>query len=186
MSRIKLARRIESSKRALLGMSLGLVLFVLAPLAHAGSWIYGSFGNGYGTRSYQAWVPTGYSPGQAIPLVVALHGCGETPADFAGLTRINQLADSRKFIVLYPKQGTMNNPVACWNWYTTNNQGRFGEPSIIKGMIDKVKGSYTIDNARVYVFGLSAGAAMTSTMLSCYSRFSRLAEWARGSCTRRR
>lgn len=169
MSHVNFAPRIGAFKRGLLYMSIGSSMLLAASAAQAGSWVYGSYGNGYGTRSYQAWVPTGYAQGQAIPLVVALHGCGETPADFAGLTRINSLADSEKFMVLYPAQGTINNPLACWNWYTTNNQGRFGEPSIIKGMIDKIKGSYTINNSKVYVFGLSAGGAMTSTMLSCYS-----------------
>jgi len=148
-----------------------IALMALVPLsAHAGTWQYGVHSTPHGTRAYQLWVPTGYTAGSPIPLVVSLHPCGLVPSAWAGLTRLNALADTRKFMVLYPRQSIAVNPSGCWNWFLSSNQSRgAGEPGIVKSMVDWIKSQYSIDNKKVYVFGLSAGAAMTSTMLACYS-----------------
>lgn len=135
-----------------------------------GSWEQGAVTNAAGTRNYQLWVPASYVPGTPAPLVVALHGCGQTPEEWAGLTRINALADAQNFLVLYPAQASSANPLGCWNWFLEANQRRdAGEPSLIKGMIDEVKQAYAVDASRVYVFGISAGGGMTSIMLACYA-----------------
>ncbi|PTL83698.1 PHB depolymerase family esterase [Vitiosangium sp. GDMCC 1.1324] len=152
--------------------ALLLVLFALlsgAP-AHAGSWVYGSYTNLWGTRGFQLWVPTGYQAGESLPLVVALHGCFQNPDQFAGLTRLNQKADAEKFLVLYPNQATLFNGTQCWNFMIAANQERgIGEPSIVVGMVDWVKSRYAVDSHRVYVGGVSAGAVMSSILLACYS-----------------
>ncbi|MCY1080862.1 extracellular catalytic domain type 1 short-chain-length polyhydroxyalkanoate depolymerase [Archangium lansingense] len=151
--------------------ALLLVLFALsgAP-AHAGSWVHGSYTNLWGSRGFQLWVPTGYQPGEALPLVVALHGCFQNPDQFAGLSRLNQKADAEKFLVLYPNQATLFNGTQCWNFMIATNQERDrGEPSIVVGMVDWVKSRYAVDSRRVYVGGVSAGAVLSSILLACYS-----------------
>ncbi len=153
------------------GMLL-LALFVLAggAPAHAGSWVYGTYTNIWGSRGFQLWVPAGYQPGQALPLVVGLHGCFQNPDQFAGLTRLNQKADAEKFLVLYPNQALFANGSQCWNFMLSSNQERgIGEPSIIVGMVDWVKSLYSVDAHRVYVGGVSAGGVMTSILMACYS-----------------
>ncbi|MDB4949895.1 MAG: esterase, depolymerase family [Gemmatimonadetes bacterium] len=133
----------------------------------AGGWVYGSYTNAYGSRAYQLWVPAGYTGATAVPLMVMMHGCQQTPADFAAGTRMNQIADARGFLVLYPQQSVFANASSCWNWFYIANQVRgSGEPSIIAGMIDAVKAGYDVDAARVGAAGISAGAAM-STVLAC-------------------
>ncbi|ATB28859.1 extracellular catalytic domain type 1 short-chain-length polyhydroxyalkanoate depolymerase [Melittangium boletus] len=153
---------------------IGALLFALFMLsaapAHAGSWVHGSYTNLWGSRGFQLWVPSGYQPGQALPLVVGLHGCLQNPDQFAGLTRLNQKADAEKFLVLYPNQATTSNATQCWNFMLATNQERgLGEPSIIVGMVNLVKSHYAVDSRRVYVGGVSAGAVMTSILLACYS-----------------
>ncbi len=150
--------------------ALAMLASLLPASAHAGYWVYGSHSTPQGTRAYQLWVPTGYVQGSAVPMVVALHPCGLVPSAWAGLTRINTLADSQKFLVLYPRQSAAINPSGCWNWFLSTNQARgYGEPAIVKSMVDLIKSHYSVNSKKVYVFGLSAGAAMTSTMLACYS-----------------
>jgi poly(hydroxyalkanoate) depolymerase family esterase len=135
--------------------------------ASAGGWVYGSYTNLYGSRSYQLWVPAGYTGASPVPLMVMLHGCQQTPSDFAAGTRMNGIADSRGFLVLYPAQSVFANASGCWNWFYVANQVRgSGEPSIIAGMIEQVKASYNVDPARVGAAGISAGAAM-STIMGC-------------------
>ncbi len=141
-----------------------------ALLAAAALWVTGSFTNAAGTRDYKLYVPAGYVAGERRPLLVAIHGCTETPDDFAGLARLAKLADEQKLLVLMPAQSPAANASRCWNWFLPVNQKRGdGEPSIIKGMIDWTREHYSVDDARIYVAGVSSGGFMTSVMLSCYA-----------------
>lgn len=111
-------------------------------------------------------------PGQAkpgMPLVVVMHGCIQNAKQCARLTDWNKLADEHGFVVLYPQQPLKNNPVRCFNWYTENNQQRGrGEPQSVRSMVDYAIRHYGIDTQKIFVTGLSAGAAMTTTMLALY------------------
>jgi poly(hydroxyalkanoate) depolymerase family esterase len=122
-----------------------------------------------GTRSFRGYVPSGYDPAKPLPLVVALHGCTETADQFRQLTRFDELAESRKFVVVYPEQSKDANFLSCWNWFQDAHMHRgAGEPSIIAGITGWVQQHYAIDPQRIYVTGLSAGGAMASVMGATY------------------
>ncbi|MFC4425091.1 alpha/beta hydrolase family esterase [Deinococcus navajonensis] len=134
-----------------------------------GHWVSGTYSNPYGARYYRLWVPAGYDGTTARPMMVMLHGCTQDGYDFAAGTRMNAIADTRNFLVLYPEQGTAYNAYDCWNWFYDVNQHRgSGEPSLIAGMIAWTKSNYRVDSARVGVAGLSAGAAMANIMGCTY------------------
>lgn len=135
----------------------------------AGSWQTGKFESGAGSRDYKLWLPDGYDKTKPLPLVVALHGCQQTAEAFSTQTGLNDLADARKLIVLYPLQSDSANPIGCWNWMLAVNQSRMGgEPEIIAGMTEQVLKTHAVDKSRVYVTGLSAGGAMAANMMACY------------------
>ncbi|MDR6220352.1 PHB depolymerase family esterase [Deinococcus soli (ex Cha et al. 2016)] len=120
------------------------------------------------TRAYTLYTPAA-GAGAARPLVVMLHGCTQSPADFAAGTRMNDLADTQGFLVVYPEQPASANQNRCWNWFDPAHQARGqGEPAAIRAVVDAVKGRVNVDAARVYVAGLSAGAAMSVIMGATY------------------
>ncbi|HGM5035228.1 TPA: PHB depolymerase family esterase [Stenotrophomonas maltophilia] len=136
----------------------------------AGHWDIGLYGNLFGAREYQVWVPAGYDDSQPLPLLLVLHGCVNGPNLMGEASGFNEVADTEGFIVVYPRQNVTSNPARCWNWQLPINQARgSGEASILAGIVDKVKAGYSVDPRRVYVTGISAGGAMTSIMLGCYS-----------------
>jgi poly(hydroxyalkanoate) depolymerase family esterase len=125
-----------------------------------------------GDYPYFVYTPTTYHLGTAVPLLVLLHGCTQTAADYAAGTGMNQLAEQYGFIVVYPQQTRMSNRTLCWNWFKTSHQFRDrGEPAIIAHMVQAIKEStsqWTIDSSRVYVVGASAGAAMAVILGATY------------------
>lgn len=138
-----------------------------APIA-AGEFSGGSYTSSAGRRDYKLFAPHRYH-GQALPLVVMLHGCTQDPDDFAAGTRMNQVADEKDCFVLYPQQSKAANPSLCWNWFNALDQERgHGEPSLIADMTREVIKTYGIDTRQVFVAGMSAGGAMAVILAATY------------------
>lgn len=103
------------------------------------------------------------------PLVVVLHGCGQTAAEVARLTGWNKLAGINDFIVLYPQQRVWNNMSTCFNWFQDKDiEKGSGECESIYQAIRYMIHTYPIDSNRIYITGLSAGAAMAVVMMATH------------------
>ena len=127
-----------------------------------------SFTNEAGRRDYKLFIPRGYC-GKPLPLIVMLHGCTQSPDDFAAGTRMNALGEEQSIFVAYPSQPKSANISKCWNWFKRGDQQRDrGEPSLIAGITRQIAKDYAIDERRIYVAGLSAGGAAAAIMGSAY------------------
>src|SRR5271163_951857 len=127
-----------------------------------------SYANDGGSRRYKIYVPAHYC-GEPLPLIVMLHGCKQSPDDFARGTQMNELAQEQGFVVAYPEQPPSANSSKCWNWFNTGDQLRDeGEPSLIAGITRQIPRDLAIDPTRIYIAGLSAGGATAAIMGSTY------------------
>jgi poly(hydroxyalkanoate) depolymerase family esterase len=133
-----------------------------------GSFEAHEFSNGAGSRAYKVYVPAA-KPDAPRAMIVMLHGCTQSADDFAAGTQMNRLADEHGFLVVYPEQAAQANASKCWNWFKPQDQRRgAGEPSLIAGIVGEVARRYDADPRRIYVAGLSAGAAMAVVLGETY------------------
>jgi len=124
--------------------------------------------NRAGSRTYKLYVPARIDA-STRPLVVMLHGCTQSADDFAAGTLMNRLAEEHGFLVAYPEQASSANPSKCWNWFRAQDQTRdSGEPSLIAGIVREVVALHGVDARRIFVAGLSAGAAMAVILGETY------------------
>ncbi|MBR0648666.1 PHB depolymerase family esterase [Roseomonas terrae] len=138
------------------------------PLPQGAQFVTRSFENHAGSRGYKLYIPSTYR-GEAMPLVVMLHGCTQSPDDFAAGTRMNMLAEEHGCLIAYPGQTQAANAQKCWNWFSPGDQRRdLGEPALIAGITEQVMRDHAVDRRRVYVAGLSAGGAAAAIMGMTY------------------
>ena len=104
-----------------------------------------------------------------LPLVILMHGCTQSPEDFALGTGMNRLADELGVMVAYPRQTQRANAQKCWNWFRPGDQLRDqGEPALIAGATREIIAQFGADPERVYIAGLSAGGAAAAIMAAQY------------------
>jgi poly(hydroxyalkanoate) depolymerase family esterase len=126
-----------------------------------------SFGSNPGNLRMLAYAPDALPSEPA--LVVVLHGCTQTAADYDQGTGWSTLADRFGFVVVYPEQRRSNNAQGCFSWFLPDDIARDrGEALSIRQMVERAIIDYGIDRRRIFVTGLSAGGAMTSVMLATY------------------
>jgi poly(hydroxyalkanoate) depolymerase family esterase len=145
-----------------------LAVFDPTRLASGGRFLSRTYVSPAGRRRYKLYLPSGYRA-QLHPLLVLLHGCKQSAADFAAGTRMNEQAEINQCVVAYPEQSRSANPLKCWNWFNPADQRRDqGEAALIAGIARQIMREYRIDHTRVYVAGLSAGGAAAANVAMAY------------------
>src|SRR5215472_15874271 len=125
------------------------------------------FGANPGNLRMFAYAPKDMPP--KAPLLIALHGCTQTSAEYDHGTGWSSLADSLRFAVVYPEQQPANNPKNCFSWFLPGDIARgHGEALSIREMVEHAIATFAADRRKVFVTGLSAGGAMASVLLATY------------------
>jgi poly(hydroxyalkanoate) depolymerase family esterase len=141
---------------------------VSEPLPEGASFMAATYASAEGSRDYKLYSPS-IRGHERRPLIVMLHGCTQSPDDFAAGTRMNSLAEEHGFFVAYPAQHSAANAKRCWNWFKPEDQRRGrGEPSLIAGITREVIDHHLVDPERIYIAGLSAGGAAAAIMADAY------------------
>ena len=124
----------------------------------------------HGSREYMLYLPIAATTAtDPLPVILMLHGCTQSPQDFAAGTGMNTLAAAHGVIVIYPAQPAGANMNKCWNWFRPEDQRRgAGEPAILAAITREVLATHHADPARVYVAGLSAGGAAAVILAQAY------------------
>ena len=114
-------------------------------------------------RPYDVHVPLRYDATRKIPVVLDLHGYGDSASQEAAYLRLDDVADREMFIVARP-EGTKDNAGNRF-WDATDaccdfTGSRVDDVAYIGAVLDDLERKYTIDKRRVYVVGHSNGAFM--------------------------
>lgn len=126
-----------------------------------------SFGSNPGALTMFSYRPDGLPAG--APVVVELHGCTQDATTYFTNSGWRTFADRHGFALLLAQQSSSNNSNKCFNWFEPGDITRGqGEAASIAQMVDYAVANYGSDSRRVYVTGLSAGAAMTAVVLAAY------------------
>ncbi len=141
-----------------------------APIPGTGSWLThvhkGStaIGQWHGRLAYHLYIPASASAKgpQGMPVVVMLHGCQQTAADFARGTRMNRLADKEGFVIAWPQQAANAQSQRCWRWFRPQHGHGGSEADAIASLARALVARLRLDADRVYIAGLSAGAGMAA------------------------
>jgi poly(hydroxyalkanoate) depolymerase family esterase len=115
-------------------------------------------------RRFRLYVPGSWNRSAAAPLLVLVHGCRQTPEEFARGTRIEAAAERAGLLVLMPDQKDSANPYRCWNWFDRRTAAGKGEAAIVAAMIRKVARRFGADRSRITVAGMSSGAALSAVL----------------------
>lgn len=125
---------------------------------HSGPW---------GSRDYKLYLPA--SRTRPRGLVLMLHGCQQTPDDFAVGTDMNAIAEAHGLAVAWPAQTHSDNMASCWNWFRPGDQKRGdGEPALLAGLAKRLMKEFGLGRDAVFVAGLSAGGAMAAILADTY------------------
>lgn len=121
-----------------------------------------------GSRGYKLYLPASH-PKRPKGLILMLHGCTQSPDDFAAGTHMNALAEKHGLAVAYPAQTRGHNAASCWNWFKPGDQMRgVGEPAILASLARKLTKEFGLGRDAVFVAGLSAGGAMAAILADVY------------------
>jgi len=115
------------------------------------------------TRKYRLVIPDSLPTEGNVPLLFALHGAGGSGEGLARSTGLDHLAFANQFLVVYPEGRH-----SSWPPFIPPENPDYIEPDLrlFDVLCDELIGRYNIDKRRVYVTGMSQGAAFVNLLVA--------------------
>jgi photosystem II stability/assembly factor-like uncharacterized protein/predicted esterase len=123
-------------------------------------------------RTYMVHAPADYHCEAAWPLVVDLHGAsgaeatGYAPEEVGELVDLVSHAEQEGYILVRPRSGY----ISWGEWVSFQWDANPGDLEhnrrFIHALVDEIRARYHVDEARVYVTGVSSGADMAAQLLA--------------------
>ena len=144
-----------------------LTIILAASTLHAGDAKVGFIAKLYkgpeGDAKYVVYVPKSYTGDKAFPLILFLHGAGETGTDGekqvkVGLAPAIKKMDKFPFIAVFPQSQK-------GGWQADKIEGKRA-----MSILAEVEKSYKVDSKRIYLTGLSMGGFGTWSLAAAHPR----------------
>jgi poly(3-hydroxybutyrate) depolymerase len=102
-------------------------------------------------RQWWIWLPTGYDPARAYPLVFTFHGCGGPD----NIVPMQKVTGADAILV----RGTGITQDGCWTYGATGDDVEFFD-----AMLAEVLARRCVDSSRVFATGYSSGGWLVNTL----------------------
>jgi polyhydroxybutyrate depolymerase len=109
-------------------------------------------------RSYLLYVPSGWSAGTDLPLVLAFHGAGSDPANLRTVAGLGAVADELDLLVAYPAAATGDWNTECLECGSNAVVDEIDDLGLVSDIVDRIDADVGVDRRRVYAVGISNGA----------------------------
>lgn len=117
------------------------------------------------TREWVEVLPSDYDSNQSYPVVLALHGSNNDGPQMYELTRLAEVAEARKFIVLFPTGSRTESAYDLWDYkFETDDSNGRQDIEYLLALLDYYKDNYAVEASRIYVTGFSNGGSMTNAL----------------------
>ncbi|MBQ6221840.1 MAG: hypothetical protein IJJ44_04460 [Solobacterium sp.] len=120
------------------------------------------------TRIWWEYIPKSLPEGKKVPLVILMHGRRQTPEVLFDLSRINDTAEERGFIVAVMSAGIFRQYPSGINnvslWQGSYNGESCDNVGFLRAAINEMCVRLPVDRTRIYASGFSSGACMAGTI----------------------
>jgi polyhydroxybutyrate depolymerase len=114
-----------------------------------------------GDRPTTLLVPEGYDPDRAYPLIITLHGYGQTGSYHLSYFGYAELVDSVGILVTAPEGSDF---LGTRGWNSIPEMSEPDDAGYLRDLIAEIESAYNVDPERVFVSGHSAGGFMADRM----------------------
>ena len=122
-------------------------------------------------REYVIYIPQSYDGTENVPLLLVFHGFGGFAQDMIYTADFRDLADRKKFILVYPQGLPFENEPYSYHWNTgfasEDNKSVSDDFGFIEGLVEDISTHLLVDTSKIYATGYSNGGFF-SYALACY------------------
>ena len=116
-------------------------------------------------RTYNLFIPTGYSKDKSIPILMAFHGLGGSSTTFTNSLQLKVFNQDMNFILAVPNgwgseagsQSSWNAGICC----APSTDSRINDVELVQAILDSVTSNFSIDKSRIWAMGFSNGGMMS-------------------------